>query len=169
MILRRTILAAGAASALLPSIWLKSEAHVRNLARALLKPKSLIPTTPTDRLRGVMRLYAGLLGKCVFTNEGINYGKSDGKMTKPLYGFLAVLEVRVAEVEPGLFRTEQKEALVCMDLNTRMPLQNMVNPYMGEKLIPVGYVSPNNVYFFDFTGSYTRALPVERSGLKRQD
>jgi hypothetical protein len=116
-----------------------------------------------------MRLFSGLSGQCVFTNEGIIYGRPEQQLPKPLYGFLAVLEVKVAEVEPGIFRTEQKEALVCTDLATRMPLKSLVNPYTGDKLIPVGYVSPSNVYFFDITGSYTRTLPAERSGLKAQD
>jgi hypothetical protein len=174
---RRSILTAGASVMLLPTL-LPTLALANDSAKPsaepsannlLVNPQSLIPVTPIDRLTGFMRLFVGLRGKCVFTNEGIIYGKSDTLMAKPLYGFLAVLEVRVSEVEPGIYRSEQKEALVCTDLVTRMPLKSFINPYTSEKLIPVGYVSPNNVYFFDVTGSYARALPKERSGLKQLD
>jgi Protein of unknown function (DUF1838) len=170
---RRSILTAGASATLLPTLMptiaLANDSVKPRANSVLNNPESLIPVTPIDRLTGFMRLFVGLRGKCVFTNEGIIYGKSDKEMAKPLYGFLAVLEVRVSEVEPGIYRSEQKEALVCTDLVTRMPLKNFINPYTNEKLIPVGYVSPNNVYFFDVTGSYTRALPKERSGIKQLD
>jgi len=140
-----------------------------SVSSSALSADSMLPASPEDRLRGFMRLFAGLHGSCVFTNEGIIYGKVEGQMAKPLYGFLAVLEVRVAEVQPGIFRSEQKEALVCTDLTTRMPLKTFINPYTSERLTPVGYVSPNNVYFFDVTGSYARELPAKRSGLKQLD
>jgi hypothetical protein len=169
MISRRSVLASGLTATLLPSAASANSASQTQPRRVTAEPETLIPATPEDRLRGFMRLFAGLRGHCVFTNEGVIYGRSDGELPKPLYGFLAVLEVRSAEVEPGIFRTEQKEALVCMDLATRMPLKSWVNPYTHETLIPVGYVSPNNVYFFDITGSYSRALPANRSGLKQQD
>jgi Protein of unknown function (DUF1838) len=164
--LRRSILTAGASAPLFP---LLAGASTTPSANVGVRPESLIPTAPADRLTGFMRLFVGTRGKCVFTNEGIIYGKSDSQMAKPLYGFLAVLEVRVSEIEPGIYRSEQKEALVCTDLATRMPLKNFINPYTNEKLIPVGYVSPNNVYFFDITGSYARSLPKERSGIKQLD
>lgn len=163
---RRVMLQAGSVLSLAPSMLMSAAAVAK---AASLDPASQIPAAPLDRLRGFMRLFAGVRGKCAFTNEGIIYGKSDTQMAKPLYGFLAVLEFRVTEIQPGVFRSEQKEALVCTDLKTRMPLKSMVNPYTGENLIPVGYVSPNNVYFFDITGSYSRNLPEKRSGVKEQD
>jgi len=159
----------GVSGTLLPTLVHANAVSGFNSSSKLGNPASLIPITPIDRLTGFMRLFVGLRGTCVFTNEGIIYGKSDTQMAKPLYGFLAVLEVRVSEVEPGIYRSEQKEALVCTDLTTRMPLKSFINPYTAEKLIPVGYVSPNNRYFFDVTGSYSRTLPKERSGIKQLD
>jgi hypothetical protein len=137
--------------------------------RRRVDPGSLIPTTPADGLRGFMRLFAGTSGSCVFTNEGIIYGKADGELPKPLFGFLSAVEIKPVEISPGVFRSEQKEAMVYLELGTRRLLTAWKNPYTGEDLIPFGYVSPNNVYFFDETGSYARQLPENRSGRKALD
>jgi Protein of unknown function (DUF1838) len=70
-----------------------------------------------------------------------------------------VLEIRAREIEPGVWRSEQKEAMACLDLVTRMPLKTLRNPYTDEDVIPLGYVSPLNVYYFDKTGSGFRDRP----------
>jgi len=122
-------------------------------------PAALLPTTPAQGLTDFIRMFAGLTGSSAFTNEGIIYGKVEGELPKPLFGFVSVLEIRAREIEPGMWRSEQKEAMACLDLATRMPLATMVNPYTGETIVPLGYVSPVNVYYFDATGSGMRERP----------
>ena len=124
----------------------------------------LISKTPTENLTGFMRLYAGLLGTTVMTNEGLIYGKTEADLAKPLFGFLSVLDIKITEIAPNIFKAEQKEAMVYIDPATGGLLGNWTNSYTGETLPPVGYVSPNNTYFFDVTGSYSRELPATRDG-----
>jgi hypothetical protein len=119
----------------------------------------LIPQTPQDQLLGFMRLFAGTEGSCVFTNEGVIYGRAPDDLVRPLIGYLSVLEIRPERLGTDLFRTRQIEAMVYLDLATRMPIRRWENPLTGERLTPVGYVSPENVYYFDTAGSYARARP----------
>jgi Protein of unknown function (DUF1838) len=123
-----------------------------------------IPKTPIDNLTGFMRLYAGLSGDVVMTNEGLIYGKAPGELARPLFGFLSILDIKVTQQLPELFKAEQKEAMVYTDPASGGLLSSWQNVYTDETLIPVGYVSPNNTYFFDVTGSYSRSLPPTRSG-----
>lgn len=123
------------------------------------EPEALLPTSPAASLHGFMRLFAGINSTSVFTNEGIIYGKSPDDLPRPLFGFLAVLEIRTRQLDEDRFQAEQKEAMVCLDLSSRTLLDSWQNPYTGEVLIPVGYVSPVNRYFFTPTGSYMRTLP----------
>ncbi len=116
-----------------------------------------------------MRLFAGRDGACVFTNQGIIYGRVPDELPRPLVGYVSVLQIRPAEVAPNVFRTAQIEALVFLDLATGEPLRTWRNPYTDEEVIPVGYASPENVYYFDVSGSYTRALPLERRGRQHLD
>jgi hypothetical protein len=125
---------------------------------------ALLPRTARDGLMGFLRLFTGARGGCVFTNEGVIHAKTDGDLLRPLVSYLSVLELRTREEAPGIFRTEQKEAMVYLDPVSRAPLASWTSPLTGETLIPVGYVSPVNVYHFDETGSYARELPPVRSG-----
>jgi Protein of unknown function (DUF1838) len=122
-------------------------------------PASLLPATPENGLTGFMRMFAGLTGSSVFANEGLIYGKVDGELPRPLFGFVSVVEVRAKEIEPGLWRSEQKEAMACLDMITRMPTKKIRNPYTDEENHALGYVSPVNVYYFDKTGSGFRDKP----------
>jgi Protein of unknown function (DUF1838) len=155
MIDRRTWMAGGGALAGLAL----AAGPASAAARRGVEPHRLLPASPADGLRDFMRLYAGLNGSSVFTNEGIIYGKVEGELPRPLVGFLAVLDIRSKEVEPGLFRGEQKEAMVCLDLGTRRWLREWHNPYLDELQATIGYVSPTNVYYFDQTGSAMREPP----------
>jgi hypothetical protein len=128
-----------------------------------------IPASPVERLNGFMRLFSATAGSRVLTNEGIIYGRAPGELPRPLVGFLCVLEIRVEEVEPGLFQTRQMEAMICTDLATRQPLVDWTNPYTHDRVQPVGYASPENIYHFDTTGSYGATLPPARSGQARLD
>lgn len=123
-----------------------------------------IPVGPVAQLHGFMRLFAGQQGSCVFTNQGIIYGRAPDELPRPLVGYVAVLQIRPQEVARDIFRTAQIEALAFLDLTTGEPLTTWRNPYTEEVVIPVGYASPENIYYFDVTGSYTRALPLERTG-----
>ncbi len=122
-------------------------------------PATLLPKTPEAGLTGFMRLFAGLTGSSVFANEGLIYGKIEGELPRPLFGFVSVVEVRAKEIEPGVWRSEQKEAMACLDIATRMPVKTIRNPYTDEENHALGYVSPTNVYYFDKTGSGFRARP----------
>jgi Protein of unknown function (DUF1838) len=122
-------------------------------------PVKLLPSSPEAGLGDFIRMFAGLDGSRAFTNEGIIYGKVPGELPKPLFGFLAVLDIRAQQVGPALYRSEQKEAMVYLDLTSRQPLRRWTNVYTGEDQTPVGYVSPTNVYFFDTTGSAMREPP----------
>lgn len=122
-------------------------------------PAALLPTTPEAGLRQFIRLFSGLTGSSVFTNEGLIYGKIEGELPRPLFGFISVLEVRAREIEPGLWRSEQKEAMAVLDMRTRMPVATIANPYTGATNHALGYVSPLNVYYFDASGSGFRARP----------
>jgi Protein of unknown function (DUF1838) len=133
------------------------------------RPATLLPKTRSDNLMGFMRLYAGLEGSCVMTNEGLIYGKTENDLAKPLFGFLSVLEIRTSGVSAGVFKAEQKEAMVYINPENGGLLGDWTNTYTGETVVPVGYVSPNNTYFFDETGSYSRELPTIRSGTFKLD
>ena len=122
-------------------------------------PADLLPTSPEESLRGFMRLFAGIDTQSAFSNEGIIYGKLPDALPRPLFGFLAVLEIRTRSLGEGIHQAEQKEAMVCLELGRRRLLETWDNPYTGEVLTPVGYVSPVNRYFFTTTGSYMRAMP----------
>jgi hypothetical protein len=150
MVNRRALLGAGVAAA--------AAAAAPALAAAR-DPEALLPTTPEAGLTDFIRMFAGLTGSSAFSNEGIIYGKVEGELPKPLFGFVSVLEIRAREIEPGVWRSEQKEAMACLDLVTRMPIQSFVNPYTDERNPVIGYVSPVNVYYFDKTGSGFRDRP----------
>lgn len=122
-------------------------------------PANSLPTTAEAGLTGFMRMFAGVTGSSVFANEGLIYGKVDGELPRPLFGFVSIVEVRAKEVEPGLWRSEQKEAAAFLDMTTRMPIKTLRNPYTDEQNYVLGYVSPVNVYFFDKTGSGFRERP----------
>jgi Protein of unknown function (DUF1838) len=119
----------------------------------------LLPATPEAGLTGFIRMFAGLTGSSVFSNEGLIYGKVEGELPRPLFGFVSVIEIRAKEIEPGLWRSEQKEAMACLDMVTRMPVKTIRNPYTDRQNFALGYVSPVNVYFFDKTGSGFRDKP----------
>lgn len=133
-----------------------SPAAARNSQR---DPACLLPATPDIGLTGFMRMFAGLTGSSVFANEGIIYGKVKGELPRPLFGFVSVVEVRATEVEPRLWRSEQKEAMACLDMTSRMPIKTIRNPYTEEENYALGYVSPTNVYYFDKSGSGFRDKP----------
>lgn len=128
-------------------------------AAPLRDPAELVPATPDAGLTGFIRMFAGLTGSSVFANEGLIYGKVEGELPRPLFGFVSVLEIRAKEIEPGVWRSEQKEAMACLDMVTRMPIKTIRNPYTDEDNYALGYVSPLNVYFFDKTGSGFRERP----------
>jgi hypothetical protein len=131
--------------------------------RQMVDPAALLPKSPEEGLTQFIRMFAGHNQSSVFTNEGIIYGKVPGSLPQPLFGFLAVLDIRAREVSPGLFRSEQKEAMTYLDLATRQPLKRWRNIYNQEDQAVVGYVSPTNVYFFDKTGSAMREPPKAAS------
>jgi hypothetical protein len=128
-------------------------------ARTAPDPADILPQSPEDGLTGFMRMFAGTRGSSVFSNEGLIYGKVEGALPRPLFGFVSVLEVRAREIEPGVWRSEQKEAMACLDMVTRMPIARFDNPYTGVSNHVLGYVSPVNVYYFDKTGSGFRDRP----------
>ena len=149
MIDRRTLIAASLAASALPS-----------LAKA---------ATASDPLRDFMRMHSTLAGGAVWTMEGTIQGAMPGETARPLVGFHSLVEVRVAEIEPGVFRTEQREATWLSDRTTGALIDSFANPYTGESNVPFGYVTLTNVYFFDKTGSYQRELPAVRNGAMHQD
>lgn len=132
-------------------------------ARALAAP----PATPpiAQDLRSFIRLYATLGGSVISTIEGVIRGAMPGQTAQPLIGFHSLVAMKVAEVEPGVFRTEQREAMWLTDRATGALATAVHNPYTGETNIPFGYVSPTNVYFLDKTGTYQRELPAVREGV----
>jgi hypothetical protein len=125
--------------------------------------------TAEQSLRQFMRMFATLSGEIALVNEGLIHGRPPDDVARPLFGFRSVVQIRAAEIEPGVFRTEQREAMYYLDKTTGEPLTSWDNTYTGDALTPVGYVSPLNVYFFDVTGSYARQLPPQRSGRKALD
>jgi hypothetical protein len=155
---RRTLLTLGAAAFAAAGVTGESIAQ-----RRVIDPETLVPKSPEDGLTQFIRMFAGHNQSSVFTNEGIIYGKVQGSFPKPLFGFLAVLEIRAREVSPGLFRSEQKEAMTYLDLATRQPIARWRNVYNHEDQTVIGYVSPNNVYFFDKSGSAMREPPKAAS------
>ena len=131
-------------------------------ARArIADPADVLPTTAEAGLTGFMRMFAGLTGSSVFANEGLIYGKVEGELPHPLFGFVSVLEIRAKQIEAGMWRSEQKEAMACLDMATRMPIRTFRNPYTEEDNYALGYISPVNVYYFDKTGSGFRERPKE--------
>lgn len=155
---RRTLLTLGVSACV--AAGMSGEALAQ---RRLIDPETLIPKSPEEGLNQFIRMFAGYHQSSVFTNEGIIYGKVPGSLPKPLFGFLAVLDIRAREVSPGLFRSEQKEAMTYLDLATRQPIQRWRNVYNQEDQAVIGYVSPTNVYFFDKTGSAIREPPKAAS------
>ncbi len=125
--------------------------------------------TPEQSLRNFMRMFAALDGEIALVNEGLIHGRPPDDVARPLFGFRSVVRIRAAEIEPNVFRTEQREAMYYLDKDSGELLASWNNPFTGETLVPVGYVSPLNVYFFDVTGSYARQLPPQRSGRKALD
>jgi len=117
-------------------------------------PDAGLPRDPASSVRQFMRLFAGLRGEVCISCEGIVYGHAAGALPERLVGFRSALIIRSSEPRPGVFRTEQREAMHYADLVTGEPLQSFKSPYNGETLLPIGYVSPLNVYFFDVQGSY---------------
>lgn len=101
-----------------------------------------------------MRLMSGTGGEHCLSCEGIVYGSVPGHVAQRLVGFRSALIIRVVEPTAGTFRSEQREAMHYADLDSGEVLAAFVNPYTGERVIPVGYVSPLNVYYFDLAGSY---------------
>jgi hypothetical protein len=125
--------------------------------------------TAEQSLRQFMRMFATLDGEIALVNEGLIHGRPPDDVARPLFGFRSVVQIRAREVEPNVFRTEQREAMYYLDRDSGEPLTEWRNPFTGEMRVPVGYVSPLNVYFFDVTGSYARQLPPQRSGRKNLD
>jgi hypothetical protein len=122
-----------------------------------------------DPLRAFMRMHSTLGGSAVWTMEGLIQGAMPGETARPLVGFHSIVEVRVTEPQPGVFRTEQREATWYTDRTTGAFLDSFTNPYTSEINVPFGYVSPTNVYFFDKTGTYQRELPPVRTGELHHD
>ncbi|KLE31019.1 hypothetical protein AAW01_12170 [Aurantiacibacter gangjinensis] len=123
-----------------------------------------LPATPRERIAGLMRLSAGIGTTSAYSNEGIIYGRSPGSLLRPLFGFVTVLEIRSEQTGPGEYVTVQKEAMVCIDIATRQPLTEWHNPYIDRTIVPLGYVSPDNRYYFSEQGSYMRsALPDDQA------
>jgi hypothetical protein len=158
---RRTWLSLGAASLAAAGVPSAATGQGR-----LIDPEAQIPKTAEEGLNQFIRMFAGRDQSRVFTNEGIIYGKVPGTLPKPLFGFLAVLDIRAREASPGLFRSEQKEAMTYLDLETRQPLKRWRNIYNQEDQAVIGYVSPTNVYFFDKTGSAMREVPKAASSAR---
>lgn len=118
------------------------------------EPSRLLPANPETSARQFMRLFCSTGGECVLTCEGIIYGRESNRVAQRLVGFRSLTIVRSIEYEPGRWRTEQREAMHYTDITTGDVLTQFRSPYSGEDLIPFGYVSPFNVYFFDSTGAY---------------
>lgn len=157
---RRQVLGRGLALPLAGTGFAGACAHAAPAGRDFSgDPDRLLPKSPEESLIGFLRLFAGIETTSVFTNEGIIYGKAPGDLMRPLFGFLAVLEIRTKAAGDGVYEAEQKEAMVCLNLASRTLMKDWRNPYTDETLIPVGYVSPVNRYFFTATGSYMRTRP----------
>ncbi len=118
----------------------------------------------STQLRTFMRLFSSAAGECAVAYQGTLYGRIAGKLPQPLIAFRTIVQIRADQIEPDVYRTEQREAYHYADLATGAVATSFANPYTGETVIPIGYVSPKNVYFFDTTGSYARARPAERRG-----
>lgn len=131
---------------------------------AVIAPSRPNETPSPDALRAFMRMASTLNGKSFSTVEGAIHGAAPGETARPLVGFHSLVEIHVAEPQPGIFRTEQREATWFTDLATGAIATEFVNPYTGVSVVPFGYVSPTNVYWFDKTGVYQRELPAERTG-----
>lgn len=159
---RRSVLAGGAlgAAALASSVSVGAAA----LASDHQAVPFDLPSTPTERANGFMRLSAGIGTTSAYTNEGIIYGRTSGALLRPLFGFVTILEIRSEQLGPGEHVTVQKEAMVCIDLATRKPLTEWLNPYIDKTIVPLGYVSPDNRYYFSEQGSFMRSpLPDDRT------
>lgn len=116
--------------------------------------EALLPRDPLTSVRQFMRMMAATRGDACLSCEGIVYGHVPGEVAHRLVGFQSALIIRTTEISPGAFRTEQREAMHYADLETGEPLEEFTSPYTAERLKPIGYVSPLNVYFFDARGSY---------------
>jgi hypothetical protein len=103
-----------------------------------------------------MRLFATTGGEVCATCEGIICGREPGDVARRLIGWRSVPIIRVAEVSLDSFASEQREAMTYADLDTGEPVTEFLSPYTDEKLIPIGYVSTHNRYFFDANGAYQR-------------
>ncbi len=119
---------------------------------------------PSVQLRTFMRLFSSEAGECAVAYQGTLYGRIPGKLPQPLIAFRTIVQIRAEQIERDVYRTEQREAYHYADLATGAIASTFTNPYTGENVIPIGYVSPNNIYYFDTTGSYARARPAERPG-----
>ncbi|MGQ3230494.1 MAG: DUF1838 family protein [Blastomonas fulva] len=125
---------------------------------------ALQPTGASSDLVTFMRLFAVTEGQCALTNAGIIYGKKPGQMPVPLVGYLSVLQVEITQPAPGLFRAAQLEAMVCTTIDGQSLLGLWRNPISDEWVRPVGYASPENLYYFDATGTYPNTPPDGRRG-----
>lgn len=109
-----------------------------------------------------LRVFAVADGSCALTNAGIIYGKQPGELPRPLCGFLSVLEIAITHPARGLARAAQLEAMVCTTLDGSALLKEWTNVYTGERVIPVGYASPENLYYFTAAGTFTSTPPDGR-------
>lgn len=134
MLDRRSLLATAVAGAILPT---------PGFGASLLGARSGTGEV-ADQLRTFMRMHASLDGTSVTTVEGLIYGMAPGKAPKPLIEFHSLVEMQVSEVEPGLFRTRQREATWLGSGNAEDINRPFANPYTRETVVPFGYVTPVN-------------------------
>lgn len=133
------------------------------LAGQFQPPAKGEPVKMGDKLRVFMRMLAMPNGTSVTTVEGMLYGVMLGGLPRPLIEFHSLVEIRVSEPKSGLFLAAQREA-TWLGSGTADDIESpFENPYTGKTVVPFGYVTPVNQYWFDQTGAYQSELPESRS------
>jgi len=112
-----------------------------------------LPGNAGDALRNFMRMAGTPAGETCTLCEGLLYGRPPDALPNRLVGFRSALIIRCVEESPGVFRTQQREAMHYTDLARGEPIGEFSSPYDGARLTPIGYVSPLNTYLFDELGS----------------
>lgn len=171
---RRSLLAVGLGSAALAGRAAPATAAQTNAAQTTAAPTNAAQTAPAAALprwatnaamlRDFLRLRATPEGEICIGIEGLIYGRPPEDLMRPICGFRSAVTMRVREIEPALYKAEQRESTHYSELESGDVLKSLRNPYTGETVTAIGFCSPTNVFYVDATGTYLGTLPEKRQG-----
>lgn len=115
--------------------------------------------TPSDQLRGMVRLRGAEDLPFWLLIEGQVYGRDPHSVIQPLFGFASLLRIHYRRIDEARYSFEQRESAHYSDSETGQPIGEFYNPYKDEMNFAVGYVSPRFSYHFGLDGTTSPSQP----------